>query len=248
MYVPLSLLSFEAQTNQCGVTQDRPAEETTDTLVLTSALKYYTDVRILLSGSQKTLPPSSTPLDAARLEWGFAGRAYSTPADEKTGTAAHTKWVHWIDNKTKEQVEDAGWMYPVEGTNDVLEKGTMLNPETGKEGPYQEMWTDLDIEKAVLPREEGYVSWVLQLEGEGGKGLVVRIGQWVQGVVRRGEEVSVARWKGGNNGWEKVLEVGRLDLGAALGKENEDGQKTWVVGDVFKGKDGEWKCVESLTW
>lgn len=83
-------------------------------------------------------------------------------------------------------------MYPVEGSNEVLEKGAMVNPSTGVVEAYEEVWVDLEL-------EERGVSWVLRTEDErvGVRGVIARIGGFVSGVLRRGEDVSVARWKDG---------------------------------------------------
>jgi hypothetical protein len=126
------------------------------------------------------------PQARKRLEWGFAGTAESTPA--KGESPAHTVWSHWVDSTTIEEVKDEGYMWPLEN-GDVLEKGAMKHPETGKVTEYEEVWRDLDVEGEK-------VSTVLKMEDASKKarGMVIRIGQWMQGVMRVDDQITVERW------------------------------------------------------
>lgn len=133
-------------------------------------------------------------------------------------------------------------MYPVEGTNEVLERGAMINPETGKVEDYEELWEDLEVRMREGKENESFISWVLKTKGHGGeqKGMVIRIGEWIQGVMRRGDEFSVARWEWSiGRGWERALAIGQ-DL-ALNSKIFEEGI---TVGDGFKAEGGvEWEFV-----
>jgi len=143
-------------------------------------------------------------------------------------------------------------MFPIENSREVLEKGRMVNPDTGIVEEYQELWEDLEIKKIAGGRE--YVSWVLKLGGGDRdplvRGIVVRVGQWIQGVLRDGKKggsssFSVARWKFDEElGWVHVLDVGRLQLDREVFTAKEI-----RVGDIFDAKNGwKWVCVESHRW
>lgn len=123
-------------------------------------------------------------------------------------------------------------MHP-QPNGEVLEYGVMVNPGKGVEEKYEECWNDLEIEG----EKKG---WVLKVEdeGEGVKGMLIRIGGTVQGVLRRVAEVSVGRWKEG----ERVVGIGRLELPRGLGKVVKEG-------DNFIGEEGlVWVCVETFEW
>ncbi|QSZ30100.1 hypothetical protein DSL72_004620 [Monilinia vaccinii-corymbosi] len=220
------------------------------TLVLTSADKHYVDIRILDPSSP--LPNNtSDPQATSRLEWGFAGTAISTPAEFKDGDRkvlirpAHTQWIHEIDNKIRYpgvDDRDEGFMYPVEGTGEVLEKGTMVNPETGEAEDYEELWEDLAVEMMEGSKNDYFMSWVLKTRGTGEEenGMVIRIGEWIQGVMRKGDDFSVVRWIWNvEKEWERVLAIGR-----DLVLDSKIFEKEITVGDSFKVDGGvEWEFV-----
>ncbi|TEY76465.1 hypothetical protein BOTCAL_0058g00120 [Botryotinia calthae] len=226
---------------------DRAAEENTNTLVLTSADKHYVDIRIL---DPSHPPPNSTtdPQAILRLEWGFAGTAISTPAVFKDGDKsilikpAHTQWVHEIDNKIRNpgpNDRDEGYMYPVEGTNEVLEKGAMVNPDTGKVEDYEELWEDLEVGMTEGEKNDYFMSWVLKTTDAGEvNGMVIRIGEWVQGVMRKGDDFSVVGWKWTiEEGWKRVLAIGE-----DFGLDSRVFEKDISVGDSIKVDSGvEWE-------
>jgi hypothetical protein len=85
-------------------------------------------------------------------------------------------------------------MYPQpDGT--VLEKGEMVKRETGRLTLYEEVWQGYDPE--VTGTDEKVVEIVLSCEDEGNrvKGMVARIGGWIQGVLRMGKGITAVRWQ-----------------------------------------------------
>jgi cytochrome c heme-lyase len=120
-------------------------------------------------------------------------------------------------------------MYPVEGSNEVLEKGAMVNPRSGKVENYEEVWEDLELGAKGT-------SWVLKTERDGVRGMIARIGGFVSGVLRRGGQVSVGRWKDG----EIVVKIGELDLPSM--------EESVKVGDKLEGVGLVWECVERFDW
>jgi hypothetical protein len=161
------------------------------TLVLTSPKKHYVDVRVLL--------PSGEGNAFSQLEWAFAGTSQSTPAErlgpgDAISKPAHTVWSHWIDSDTLEEVKDEGDMRPqADGT--VLETGTMTNLETGGEMTYEELWEDLEAN--VVGREKEKICLVLRMEEpeKEARGYLIRIGEYIQGLVRSGDQVTAIRWQ-----------------------------------------------------
>lgn len=107
---------------------------------------------------------------------------------------AHTVWSHWVDSKTLEEVKDEGYMYPQpDGT--TLEKGAMAHPETGLITKYEEVWQDL--EPQPIGQCEDSVSYVLKLDEPTSevKGVLIRIGEYIEGVLREKDSVSAIRWE-----------------------------------------------------
>ncbi|PVH79893.1 hypothetical protein DL98DRAFT_492174 [Cadophora sp. DSE1049] len=236
---------------------DSPASENTDTLVLTTAGKHFVDIRIYLptSPNQPSLP-ALAPLPLSRLEWGFAGTASPTPAmysnvpghEKEIVKPAHTVWTHWVDNKTMEEVRDEGDMVPSgNGNCETMEYGKMENPATGEVEAYEECWVDLEIGRVDGEGDGEFRSWVLRAEDvEGGvRGVIARVGVYIQGVLRRGEDISVGRWIwDSEKGWQPVVEVGK-----ALVPRGVFSQEGIVLGQKLNGSDGlEWACVESYSW
>ncbi|KAG6005236.1 hypothetical protein E4U21_000315 [Claviceps maximensis] len=185
------------------------ASEPTSTMVLTSPGGKFVDVRVLKAGDGdgdlRVLPPS-------RLDWAIAGTSSSqviripTQDQNKTTTIRRCRFEHWVDSRASKASPDEGDMYPQEdGT--TLEKGRMVNPDTGMEMDYEEVWWD---EEHDVPREclagagsgTGQECVVLRHEGEGEgedtiderRGMVVRLAGHAQGFVKVGGEMAIGRW------------------------------------------------------
>lgn len=251
--------------------------EDTDTLVLTSKKKFYVDVRIsnATDGTDKLpLPNNSDDEGDAidRLEWGFAGTSESTTPEHEPvhggsaimdhGLTHHTVWSHWIDSKTIDEVKDEGDMYP-QANGDVLEKGNMVNPETNEKMDYEEMWHD--IEPVTTDGSSTRYSFVMKLDepAKAARGMVIRIGAHIEGVIRIGDAISVARWcfkdamhGDGKGAWVRELLIasdhevigrGCFPLEALI--SHADGaapvlreRSTVMAGDMA------WTCVEAFHW
>jgi Protein HRI1 len=85
-------------------------------------------------------------------------------------------------------------MYPQpDGT--VLEKGEMVKRETGRLTPYEEVWQDYDPEVTGTDKKVVEVVLSCKNEGNGLKGMVSRIGGWIQGVLRMGNDITAVRWQ-----------------------------------------------------
>ncbi|KAI7281654.1 hypothetical protein KC345_g3992 [Hortaea werneckii] len=235
--------------------------EPTSTLVLTSAAKRFVDIRVLKDSSPSQDGPSTTegtdlkPFSA--LDWAFAGTSSSSVGspDENGNAVAHCEWRHWIDNRTErpEDVVDEGKMYPIEGDDQrSLEKGRMVNPDTGRMTEYEEIWRDVDAVRisgvvgvgGVGKEDEGKVSAVLILDEpeQRARGMVVRIGQYCQGVLRVKGEFSLERWEwvGEEKGWERKVRMGSLFLPCGLAMDVLGMEE----GSQVKHGDFRWEVVE----
>ncbi|KAF7563084.1 hypothetical protein G7046_g1012 [Stylonectria norvegica] len=198
------------------------ASEPTSTIVVTSPERRFVDLRILRPAGESD----------DQLEWAIAGTSSSWKRDDgKGGQITHSEWRHWIDSRTNhpENATDEGDMIPQpDGT--TLEKGSMINPSTGKETAYDELWWDVEPSgKAV----------VLQVESEGLRGSVVWLGQYCQGLMKDGDAITAERWELKDGEWKRLVRVGEGVLPCLLAVEFEG-----RVGDVVDVGGREWRAVE----
>jgi hypothetical protein len=103
-------------------------------------------------------------------------------------------------------------MYPMNssgGEELVLEKGNMVNPETGVPTDYEEVWIEREVDP--VPGDEGSQVVVLDFDrGVECRGRVVRVGNLCQGLLRNGDEVVAERWGWvEREGWSRSHLIGR---------------------------------------
>ncbi|KAL8969923.1 MAG: hypothetical protein Q9197_004085 [Variospora fuerteventurae] len=195
-------------------------EEPTSTIVLTSAYRFVVDSRVLKHLSSITdLDSGSQSYRSNSVQWAFAGTSESVC--DSNGKCFFT-WHHWIDSQTDDPAHDRGEMI-TQDDGDVLEKGTMLNPETGMEDSYEELWTDLPLTPGSSsgPARTCVVLRVEDVE-TGMRGMVVRVGRWCQGILKKDGAVSLERWQwveGKENSpdgqWDVTVRVGADELPCA---------------------------------
>ncbi|GAB1319714.1 hypothetical protein MFIFM68171_09924 [Madurella fahalii] len=204
--------------------------EPTSTIVLTSPERRFVDIRILKPTSTEDTSDGILPL--SRLDWAIAGTSSSSwlaTSDCGPGERVkHSKWHHWIDSRTRdaEHIIDEGDVFDhPSDTSLTLEKGRMVNPDTGAEADYEEMWRSEPIELGsahALPGDPAATCLVLQWSGEEGgecptgprRGLVIRLGQYCQAIVRDGSEVTVERlrWLADKQTWHRQVRIGEKEL------------------------------------
>ncbi|OJT12843.1 hypothetical protein TRAPUB_10678 [Trametes pubescens] len=180
------------------------ASEPTSTIVLTTPRRRFVDLRFFKPTSASTQPSTSSPTFTA-LEWGTAG--YSA------GTSTHGTWTHEISSSPAhpDDETDEGTMEPHTSLPDVeIERGSMAHLDTGEVREYEEAWRAVP----VLPDASGRrVAVLLEMRREDGKrGAVVRVGQYCQGIVRDGGDISVQRWLWTAGAWAKAGQVGGFDI------------------------------------
>ncbi|OHE95113.1 hypothetical protein CORC01_09637 [Colletotrichum orchidophilum] len=191
------------------------ASEPTSTVVLTSPQRRFVDLRILKQ--PPTVDGVQDTHGIERLEWGIAGTSSSSlRPDGQGGEVRHSRWEHWIDSRTTapENAADEGDMYE-QPDGLTLEKGRMVNPATGRETDYEELWRDIDpvavLRAGADAEEKGVECVVLKFEDEstGARGMVVWLGRFCQGISRVGEEVAAERWEWKEGeGWRRTVRIG----------------------------------------
>lgn len=230
--------------------RDTPSEPTS-TLVLTSPARYFVDIRVLkeaLTSPNGAVPDRSSKLSIKHLDWAIGGTSSSQPRTRPDGTAfSHSVFTHWVDSRTREpeNATDAGDMFPQpDGT--TLETGRMVNPATGLETDYEELWLDGRPEHpSALPK------WtVLQLHDDtkDTRGLFAQLGPYAQVVLRVGDLFTAERWEWNHttSKWEKAFSIGHEkapfldDVIPAIRKGSQKG-------DNFDARTGTWVVVDADT-
>ncbi|KAF8511009.1 hypothetical protein BU17DRAFT_54971 [Hysterangium stoloniferum] len=188
------------------------ATEPTHTVVLTGGKKgVFLDVRFLKETNE--------------LDWAFAGYRYDTPPNNVT-------FEHHIDSRTLDarSVVDEGTNTPLpDGT--TLERGAMLNPDTGIVTPYEEVWEDAHVD----PERDAAVVF---LRNKAGTVWRARVGDWELAMGRRGrDDEAFWAWQGKFNVkkgmWEMLYKTGNVG--------EEEGRPVPVeLGEWVEGSDVQW--------
>lgn len=128
----------------------------------------------------------------------------------------------------------------------TLETGRMVNPATGKETDYEELWRDEPVQTVPVlsgSQQGGLICVVLELRDDnnpGKRGMVVRLGQYCQALVRDGNEVMVERikWDGDEGRWVRLVKIGEgeppTEWAAYFGHEAVVEDEVKVGGDVWR--------------
>jgi hypothetical protein len=143
----------------------------------------------------------------------------------------------------------------------TLEKGAMVNPETGIETEYEEIWEDLSFTDSKS-REWGHYVLMLDEEVSGElkqrtRGFAMQLGSWFQVVVRRDKideagELATAftatrwKWDDTKTSWGLLVCYRLGDLEVPLPSEVESELKRHSVaigGNVHLGRQ-QWTCKE----
>lgn len=237
------------------------ATEPTSTLVLTSPGSKYLDIRILKppTASDPALPNEGGPM--SRLEWAFAGttRSSTVPApgySPQPTHITHSIWEHWVSSRVAwgaTPAADEGDMYP-QADGRTLELGTMVNPATGVLTPYEEMWRDVAAVATGADKVKYCVVITMDDPVHRARGMVVRIGQWCQGLLKIGDETTVERWeyvagetKEGEvaeGDWTRCVRLGQRFLPCAVTFKAEE----LAPGSVVKHEEMVWVVQEKYEW
>ncbi|RBR20257.1 hypothetical protein FVER53590_11234 [Fusarium verticillioides] len=200
-------------------------------------LKRFVDLRILLPDNNPSWTGQDEPLPLSRLDWAIVGTTVSTKIPDPEGNlTSHSMFHQWISSRTLDS--DAGFMYPQ--PNDLtLEKGSMVNPDTGIDTAYEELWHDAT--PTAVPGEPAVRALVLQTEDDknGVRGSVVRLGCYAQGLIRVGEHISLERWEW-KDGWKRTIRMGDAELPI----EKILGEEALKEGDTVDVDGRGWKVIE----
>lgn len=220
------------------------AEETTKTYVITSPKhNHFVDIRSYLNPS--SIKPRGIP-----FEWALAG------VEEDVGSGK-ILFHHEIDSQsilnsdstrdpTQPPAADLGHFEQLPN-GDRKETGEMRNPATGKIQPYVEIWRSLDANETSPEKEmrekEGHNPevYVLAVDDEEYKGKLIRMGNWIQGVVwekkksANANALSLLRAYFDGSEWKRLLEYGPISIPC-----NFDGN----INDSIIINGIKWNCIE----
>lgn len=213
------------------------AEETTDTLVLTSHKLHFVDIRIT-----KPIPTGDGNNDGA-IDWVITG------IEAPIAGTGKVEFQHEINSHLE---LNSGEAYDVGDFADLpngdrSETGVMAKPGTGKIEPYVEIWRSIDPStstpggyvKETLPEseapcvvyrlEEGQTEWL---------GQVVRIGNFAQGALldKKANKLSCVRWFFDGE-WKVQFQNGADVDRIVLGEDKE--------GSVVTHGGLQWRILES---
>lgn len=194
-------------------------------------------------------PGDSSPV----LEWGFAGTSHSKAGYDQSKKVeySHSIWEHWIDSKTDEPPIDEGdlWLQP---NGDVLECGTQLHPVTGVKYSYEELWGDIEIK--TVKDEEKRVSLVLKVDDRdrNARGLVVRVGQYCQGILQVRNQFTLERWEWMDlaagakpqGQWRRKFRIGESSLPCDQATNIE----SFCNGSTIQSGGLDWRVMEDYRW
>lgn len=233
-----------------------PASEPTSTLVLTSPRRYFVDIRIL----KEALEPAENTKTAAlgshdgrslgrhQIDWAIGGTSASAQITREDGNGgqgqvSHSTFRHWVDSRTREpeKVVDEGDMSPGLLPGTTLETGRMVNPATGAETDYEELWRDEEPEQPA-----GCNVFRLNHDARQERGLFVRLGQHAQGVLRVGDAFTAERWQWNTSSsqWERLFKAGDDKIQSLTALLEEVGKKH-SEGDVIGTAGGVWTVIET---
>lgn len=121
----------------------------------------------------------------------------------------------------------------------TLETGSMVNPDTGRDTPYEELWLDTELDEA----KSKDACFVVKHEQGAHRGMIVKLGDFCQGVARRGGEVVAERWEKNDGRWQRTVRIGSGSLvcdellngviKAENGASFTSGGETWAVVEAY---------------
>ncbi|GME25565.1 uncharacterized protein LTHEOB_5372 [Neofusicoccum parvum] len=213
------------------------------------------------SGSSESLPPADVPAAslAAPLVAVDAG-ALASPAHGGTGwlRVPRKRWNHVVDSRCAWGASprpDEGCMFPVAGRPEAcLEMGAMEKVSgSGVVVAYQELWVTVDARQVGNERGRQGMVLSLSIPDEKARGIVVRVGQFCQGLLMIDHEITLERWeycagpRSPGGGWQRVAKLGGRFLPCQW--TFEGGRAEGVeVGNTLVDEKFEWKVEEKFAW
>ncbi|KAH8694189.1 hypothetical protein BGW36DRAFT_384528 [Talaromyces proteolyticus] len=169
-------------------------------LALYSTSGYYVDIRVAKADDQNTLDLTKSNFDTPLsndLEWAFAGKVEIRLLDQQdtkpiSRAHARARWTRIIDSQLKYLPDEADEAdLTVQPDRSILEAGVFPNPTTGEEEPFEEIWQLVP----PLPSIDNCIVLKTDHQDPQIRGLVVRVGQWCQGILYLSKDDKVVeRW------------------------------------------------------
>lgn len=229
------------------------ASEPTSTVVLTTGNGYYIDIRLLKADPKDNHDLELQTESLSRIDWAFGGTSSKLESTTEDGGQV-TQWIHWVDSRhtkdgTSELFRDIGHLHAPDDNGDTLETGRMENPETGIETAYEELWGDVTMKSTNETSNK--VALVLQTAttdggASSGRGMVIRVGQFVQGILIRNGALTLERWQHHEKHWRLKCRVGSPNQ--PLPCRHLTIEAPFAEGNVFEYEGVKWKVLEKQTW
>ena len=204
-----------------------PPNEPTHTLVLTGS-KYFVDVRFYRDLKVATNEGVKNGLES-RIQWALAGTKTFLEDSTKGEFFSSHPPVHSVNGRALIVTENpkARWDYLINSrqdqgdhgqadigsmttlpNGDILETGSMYNPDIGQVMKYEEVWRDLDIPSGSVVCFLESVDVDKEL---GWKAFVARVGPWQLQVEYHPTSGTCIAWQQELRGrlWEVILGSGR---------------------------------------
>lgn len=230
-------------------------EEFSDTQVYTSPADHFVDVRIYRSQYPHIqVGADIKPFDEV-FQWVIVGDEEPIEGTNKIKFNHTVNLQEILESlRTGKSLEDCvgnpdvGAFWPVEGSEDRKETGAMKNPATGTVTEYIEIWRSLNPDASTPSQQvregenaEGQkesagvlVSAVYDLHQDGFIGRIIRLGNWVQGVVfeldEKAHPLSVMRsfYNKAEGRWEDLIVYGKHQFPEIYKKADEALEGNWT--------------------
>jgi hypothetical protein len=191
------------------------------------------------------------------LDWAFAGTSSTLQSPVPGDESEIVEWKHWIDSRAQDKafktdgIKDVGRCFP-QPNGDDLELGRMVNPDTGNETEYEELWGQVQAESTTSENGKK-VAVVLhatsesQSEADLAEGMTIRVGQYVQGLLVSKTRLALERWAydATRREWQQLLRFGDAECelpckqlfepdALFAGKEVGCGGLSWIVKEFYE--------------
>lgn len=183
-----------------GILQNQPpgqVDDPTSSMVLTSHKGYFVDVRVrkAATADEPVLPNEGGPFE--RLLWASAGQKIMTDKMEEGSRHGERKCANWLQGLSfsSDYMKAGDPLIPQDLDDWVVGQAVIEDPVTGERIEYDELSVDMPIQPNGCDGLRKSVVLMLQDDEHAVRGMVVRVGDWCQGLVQMGQDVSVERWR-----------------------------------------------------